>query len=116
MRKRCDWIPIISRCVVGQASGPFQVNDVRLKVWHAQITNPLSGKAGETSITYSQVPREDNQMADLLVNLCMILVRMSLYASWAEYNTLLDCFNATPVPIRYSLICVVSMLHIIRNN
>jgi len=40
-----------SALVLGQASGPFQVKDVILKTWHAQITTLLRRKAEETSIT-----------------------------------------------------------------
>lgn len=55
-----------SELVVKQLNGEYKIKNEELKLWFAKIRNLVIELGG--TVTFSHVPREQNKIADMLVN------------------------------------------------
>ncbi|KAL3760333.1 hypothetical protein ACHAWU_006331 [Discostella pseudostelligera] len=88
-----------SRIVLGQVFEQFPVEDSKLATLHAKVTALMDEKPKDTIITYSHVSRDDNRMAELLVNMGIDSRENVTVCNWDNVNNFMwvDRNNGGPL-------------------
>lgn len=79
-----------SELIINQLTGRYSIKNHRLKALHARVTDLLQqGDAESTHISFKHIPREENQLADLLANRAIIMKKNVVTLNWPNVNALM---------------------------